>query len=58
MSKKKLLSGRERELFEMAGQYEDAKAKGKSIYLDAEDLADLADWYAVHQQPAMAMEVA
>jgi cytochrome c553 len=46
MSKKNLLSGRDKELQELAEQYEAAKAENKPIYLDADDLADLADWYA------------
>ena len=48
MSKKNLLSGRDKELQELAEQYEAAKAENKPIYLDADDLADLADWYAMH----------
>ena len=44
MSKKNLLSGRDKELQELAEQYEAAKAENKPIYLDADDLADLADW--------------
>ena len=47
MSKKNLLSGRDKELQELAEQYEAAKAENKPIYLDADDLADLADWYAM-----------
>ena len=58
MNKKNLLSGREKELLEMAEQYEQAKADKKQIYLDADDLADLADWYAMHRQYDAAKEVA
>lgn len=57
MSKKNLLSGRDRELQEMAEQYEAAKAEDRTIYLDADDLADLADWYAMHHKYDMATEV-
>lgn len=57
MSKKNLLSGRDKQLQEMAEQYEAAKAENRTIYLDADDLADLADWYAVHHKYAMATEV-
>ncbi|MCD8184825.1 MAG: tetratricopeptide repeat protein [Bacteroides sp.] len=57
MSKKNLLSGRDRELQELAEQYEAAKAENKPIYLDAEDSADLADWYAVRGKYPMATEV-
>mgnify|MGYP007120730951 CR=1 FL=1 len=41
MSKKNLLSGRDKELQEMAEQYEDAKEEKRKIYLDEDDLADL-----------------
>lgn len=57
MIKKNLLSGKDRELVELAEQYEKAKAEHHSIYMDADDLADLADWYGVRQNPDMAMEV-
>lgn len=57
MSKKNLLSGRDKELHELAEQYEAAKAEDKPIYLDAEDLADLADWYAMHGKSKEATEV-
>lgn len=50
MSKRNLMSGKDRELHDMAEQYENAKKENKSIYLDADDLADLADWYAMHYQ--------
>ena len=42
----------------MAERYEKAKLNQQSIYLDAEDLADLADWYSVRQKRDMAHEVA
>lgn len=57
MSKKNLLSGRDKELQELAEQYETAKAEKKPIYLDAEDLADLADWYAMCGKNENAAEV-
>ena len=38
MSKKNLLSGRDKELQELAEQYEAAKAENKPIFLYAEDL--------------------
>lgn len=57
MMKKNLLSGRDRELAEMAEQYENARANRQSIYLDAEDMADLADWYSVRQKREQALEV-
>ena len=57
MSKKNLLSGRDKELQELAEQYEAAKAENKPIYLYADDLADLADWYAMHRKNSQATEV-
>ena len=57
MNKKNLLSGRDKELLEMAEAYEQSKAEGKSIYMDAEDMADLADWYAMRHQPDRAQDV-
>lgn len=57
MSKRNLLSGREKELQEMAERYEKARQSRQGIYLDAEDLADLADWYSVRQQWDKALEV-
>lgn len=58
MSKKNLLSGRDKELHEMAEQYEASRAANQPIYLDAEDLADLADWYAAHNKIELATDVA
>lgn len=57
MNKKNLLSGRDKELLEMAESYEQSKAEGRSIYMDAEDMADLADWYAMRRKPDMAQDV-
>lgn len=42
----------------MAEQYEAAQAEQKRIYLDADDLADLADWYATRHKYPQAKEVA
>lgn len=50
MSKKNFLSGRDRELVELSEQFEAAMAAGTSFYADADDLADLADWYATHHK--------
>lgn len=57
MSKKSYLSGRDKELQELAEQYEAHKAENKPIYLDADDLADLADWYAIRHKNEIAKEV-
>lgn len=56
MSKKSYLSGRDKELQELVERYEADKAENKPIYLDADDLADLADWYAVRHKIEMAFE--
>ena len=45
MSNKNLLSGRDKELQDLAEQYELAMSAKQPFYLDADDLADLADWY-------------
>lgn len=58
MSKKSFLSGRNRELQEIAEQYEAAQAENQTIYLDADDLADLSDWYALRNKYDIATEVA
>lgn len=58
MTNKGFLSGRDKELHEMAEQYEATKAENKPIYLDADDLADLSDWYAVRSKYNLAAEVA
>ncbi|MDE5710572.1 MAG: hypothetical protein K2I27_05475, partial [Bacteroides sp.] len=57
MSKKNLMSGKDKELQEMAESYENAQKENKTIYLDADDLADLADWYAMRYQYDKANEV-
>lgn len=57
MNRKNLYSGRDKELFELSEQYESAKAEGRSIYMDADDCADLADWYALRGKLEAAMEI-
>ncbi len=57
MSNKNWLSGREKELHELAAQYETAMAEKLSFYLDAEDIADLADWYGNRKKIEKAYEV-
>lgn len=57
MSNKNLLSGRDKELLTLSENYEAARAEGKTIYLDADDWADLADWYAVRFKYEEALEV-
>lgn len=57
MNRKNLLSGRDKELYELAEQYENAQREKTPIYMDAEDLADLADWYAMRNKFQTALEV-
>lgn len=57
MSNKNWLSGREKELHELAEQYETAMAEERSLYLDAEDIADLADWYGNRKKIEKAYEL-
>lgn len=46
MANKNLLSDKDRELIELVEQFEAAQAEQKPIYMDAEDLADIAEWYS------------
>lgn len=46
-----------RELNELIAQYEAAKAEGKHLYMDADQLADIADLYASKQKFKKAQEV-
>ena len=57
MSKKNLPSGSDKELQELAEQYEAARTANQSFYADADDLADLADWYANHNKVQEGNEV-
>ena len=58
MSNKNLLSGRDKELQELAEQYEAAMAGNKPFYQDADELADLADWYGTKKRYDKAFEIA
>ena len=58
MSERNLLSGREKELKELADAYDASIRNGASFYADADDLADLADWFAMRRQYQKAMDVA
>ena len=58
MSNKNLLSGRDKELQELAEQYESAMSANQPFYLDADDLADLADWYGTKKNYDKALEIA
>ncbi len=43
MINKNLLPEKDRELIELAERFEGARSEQRSIYMDSEDLADLAD---------------
>lgn len=45
MSNKNLLSGKDKALAELVERYETSRDQHISIYMDAEDLADIAEWY-------------
>lgn len=57
MSNKNLLSGRDKELQELAEQYEAAMSENKPFYQDADELADLADWYGTKKRYDKAFEI-
>lgn len=46
-----------KELVELITNYEAAKAEERQIYLDGDQLADIADWYATERKFAEAQEV-
>lgn len=48
---------RDKELREAIENYEAAKAEGHKLYMDASQLADIADWYAIEQRFEEAEEV-
>lgn len=58
MTNKNLLSERDRELQEFAEQYEKAKAENKPYYLDADDMAELANWYGLKKEFDKALDIA
>lgn len=58
MSNMNQLSGRDKELMAIAEQYEAAMADNQPFYLDADDLADLADWYGSKKKYEKAIEIA
>ncbi len=47
----------EKELHELINRYEEMKAKGSYLYLDADELVDIADFYAEQEQVDDAHEV-
>lgn len=58
MSNKNLLSSRDKALQACAEQYEAAMEENKTFYLDADDFADLADWYGTRRRFDKAIEIA
>jgi len=57
MSKKNPYSNHEKEINNLALQYEQSLETNEALYMDAEDMADLADWYFTNHQDAMAWGV-
>lgn len=57
MAKKKMLVGRDKVLQQLADKYLETKANGNTIYLEAYDIADLADWFALQHQTEKAEEI-
>lgn len=54
---KKNSSSVPKELLELITNYETAKANNRQLYMDGDQLADIADWYATEQRFAEAQEV-
>lgn len=57
MSKKNPLSDNEKLLNELAKRFEQHQDKGKTVYLEDDEFADLVDWYDSNYQPDRADEV-
>ncbi len=57
MSKKNPYSVHEQEINNLARKYELSLLNGEDLYFDADELADLADWYFTNHQPDEAWEV-
>lgn len=57
MSKKNPYSKQEREINNLARRFEHSRETGDNIFMDAEDMADLADWYFSNHQEDMAWDV-
>ena len=57
MSNKNLSADKDNELQKLAQDYEQARAEGKTLYLDADEYADLADWYATQNNLTQAFDV-
>lgn len=57
MARKNSLPGKDAELDKLIAQYEAMKAEKKSTYMDGDQLADIADRYAIEQRFEEAQEV-
>ncbi|MEG1162701.1 tetratricopeptide repeat protein [Bacteroides sp.] len=57
MARKNSLPGKDAELSKLIAQYEAMKAEEKSTYMDGDQLADIADRYAIEQRFQEAQEV-
>lgn len=58
MAKKNFFVERDEEMKKLAQRYETAQSENRPLYLDADECADLADWYAVNRDYNMAKDVA
>ena len=57
MPRNNSLPGKDQELNELIANYEEMQTAGKSIYLDGDQLADIADFYAMERRLQEAQEV-
>ena len=57
MGRKKFAISKKMELVTLITNYEEAKAENRQLYLDADQLADIADWYASERKFEEAQEV-
>ena len=57
MAKRNPLSDNEKRLNNLARQYESERAKGESVYMEPDDLADLSLWYDNNHNPEKSDEV-
>ncbi|MDR0977244.1 MAG: tetratricopeptide repeat protein [Prevotellaceae bacterium] len=57
MRNRNLLSSQERELQDLIDRYEQGRQEGKSIYLDSDDIAAMADWYTSRRKPEESLEL-
>ena len=56
MRKENFLTPNDREMRDLAHSFERGRQSGRPAYMDSEDLADLADWYAINNEHEKAMD--